>query len=120
MSLSISIRHVNRIVVLELWGRLSVRERTLLHFAADLIERGERNFLISLEHLSYLDNSGLGQLCWIYTAVQSRGGDMKLLKTPARFKKLLKVTQLDMVFQSFECEVDAIAAMEPRRPALSA
>ena len=45
---------------------------------------------------------------------------MKLLKTPARFKKLLKVTQLDMVFQSFEREVDAIAAMQLCRPELSA
>ena len=33
MGLSISIRHVNHVVVLELWGRLSVQERTLLHFA---------------------------------------------------------------------------------------
>src|SRR2546428_13187552 len=120
MSLSMSIRHVNRIVVLELWGRLSVHERTFLHLATDLIERGERNFLISLAHLSYLDNCGLGQLCWIYTALQNRGGDMKLLKTPARFEKLLKVTRLDTVFQSFEREADAIAAMERCRPALSA
>jgi anti-anti-sigma factor len=119
MSLSISIRHVNRIVVLELGGRLSVHERTLLHLAAELMERGERKFLISLARLSYLDNSGLGQLCLIHTALQNRGGDIKLLKVPARFKELLKVTRLDTVFQSFEREADAIAAMELCRPPLS-
>jgi len=120
MSHSISIRQVNHIVVLELWGRLSVQDRTLLHFATSLIERGERYFVISLEHLSYLDNGGLGQLCWIYTAIQNRGGNIKLLKTPDRFKTLLKITGLDTIFQSFESEADAIAAMEPCRPALSA
>lgn len=64
--------------------------------------------------------SGLGQLCWIYTAIQNRGGNIKLLKTPDRFKRLLKITRLDTIFQSFESEADAIAAMEPCRPALSA
>ena len=120
MSLSISIRRVDRIVVLELAGRLSVHERNLLHIAGNLIESGERIFLISLANLSYLDNSGLGQLCWVYTALQNCGGDMKLLQIPARFREMLKVTKLDTVFQSFEHEADAIAAIGPIGLALPA
>ena len=120
MSLSVEIRRLDYVVVLELAGRLSVLEPILRQRAWELIERGERYFLISLSNVSYLDNSGLGQLCWIYTVVRNRGGDMKLLKPTSRIKKLLNITKLDSVFQSFESETDAIASLQALRSAVSA
>ncbi len=120
MSLSIEVRRVENAVVLELFGRLSVLEQDLRRLAWELIERGERNFVISLANVSYLDNSGLGQLCWIYTVLQNRGGDMKLLRPTSRIKRLLNITKLDTVFQSFECETDAIAAFPALRSTVSA
>lgn len=120
MSLSIEIRRIDRVVVMELAGRLSVLEQGLRQLAWELIERGERHFVISLANVSYLDNSGLGQLCWIYTVVRNRGGDMTLLRPTSRIKKLLSITKLDTVFQSFECETDAIASMQALRSTVSA
>lgn len=120
MSLSIEIRCFEHAVVLDLSGRVSVLEQDLRRIAWELIERGERNFVISLANVSYLDNSGLGQLCWIYTVLRNRGGHMKLLKPTTRIKRLLNITKLDTVFQSFESESDAIAAgpAPPAPPAL--
>src|SRR5215468_6396629 len=109
MSLSIEIRRTDRVVILELAGRLSVLEPSLRDLAWGLIEDGERFFVISLANVSYLDNSGLGQLCWIYTVLQNRGGDMVLLKPTPRIRTMLEITKLNTVFQSFDCEADAIA-----------
>ena len=120
MSLSIEIRRIERVVVLELAGRLSVLEPSLRQLAWELMERGERYFIIRLANLSYLDNSGLGQLCWIYTVVRNRGGDMALLMPTSRIKKLLDITKLDTVFQTFESETDAIASIQAFRSAVSA
>ncbi|MBI2150812.1 MAG: STAS domain-containing protein [Acidobacteria bacterium] len=120
MSLSIEIRCIEHAVLLDLSGRVSVLEQDLRRIAWELIERGERNFVISLANVSYLDNSGLGQLCWIYTVLQNRGGDMKLLKPTTRIKRLLNITKLDTVFQSFESESDAIAATPALRSTVSA
>jgi anti-sigma B factor antagonist len=120
MSLSIETRQNGAATVLELSGRLSVLEPGLRQLAWELVERGERYFVINLGNLVYLDNSGLGLLCWIYTFVRNRGGDMVLLKPTSRIKKLLSVTKLDTVFQSFECESDAIAAMQTVRSTVSA
>jgi anti-sigma B factor antagonist len=111
MSLSIEIRRVDHVIVLELAGRISVLDPTLRRLAEDLVERGERYFVICLANVSYLDNSGLGQLCLIYTVARNRGGDMKLLKPTPRIKKLLHITKLDTVFESFDCEVEAIRSM---------
>jgi anti-sigma B factor antagonist len=111
MSLSIEIRKVDHITILDLAGRVSVLETRLKETAWELIERGERYFLINLANVSYLDNSGLGQLCWIYTIARNRGGDMKLLNATPRIKTLLSITKLDSVLQSFDREKDAIASM---------
>jgi len=119
MSLSIEIRRADRVVILELAGRLSVLEPSLRDLAWELIERGERYFVISLANVSYLDNSGLGQLCWIYTVLQNRGGDMALIRPTPRIKTLLHVTKLDTIFQSFECENEAVAAIQTLRSAVS-
>jgi anti-anti-sigma factor len=119
-SLSIEVRQLNDIVIMELAGRVSFFEQSLRQTAAKLIERGEQYFIISLANVSYLDNSGLGQLCWIYTVLRSRGGDMALLKPTSRIKKLLCITKLDTVLHSFESEAEAIASMEAFRPAISA
>lgn len=112
MSLSIEIRKTQQVIILELAGRVSVLEPRLKQIAEQLIERGERYFLISLANVSYMDNSGLGQLCLIYMLAKNHGGDMKLLKPTPRIQKLMKITKLDTVFQSFECEVAAIQAMD--------
>lgn len=120
MSLSIEIRRIKNIVVLDLAGRVSVLEPDLRRVAWELIEQGERQLLISLANVSYLDNSGLGQLCWIYTFLENRGGQMALLRPTPRIKRLLNVTKLDTVFRAFECESEAIAALTGFRSAVSA
>jgi anti-sigma B factor antagonist len=119
MSLSIDIRRTDRVVILELAGRLSVLEPSLRDLAWELIEHGERYFAICLANVSYLDNSGLGQLCWIYTVLQNRGGDMVLLRPTYRIKKLLHITRLDTVLQSFDCESEAVASIPAIRSAVS-
>ena len=120
MSLSIEIRQSGQAVIVELAGRLSVLEPSLRQLAWELIEQGQRYFVINLGNVSYLDNSGLGQLCWIYTVVRNRGGDMVLLKPTSRIKKLLNVTKLDTVFQTFDHEADAVASMLVVRSTVSA
>jgi len=119
MSLSIEIRQTDRVVILELAGRLSVLEPSLRDLAWELIERGERYFVISLANVSYLDNSGLGQLCWIYTVLQNRGGDMVLIRPTSRIKKLLHITKLDTIFRSFDREGEAVASIRAMKSAVS-
>jgi hypothetical protein len=45
---------------------------------------------------------------------------MKLLKPTERIKKLLNITKLDTVFESFEFECEAIESMPQLTPSISA
>jgi anti-sigma B factor antagonist len=119
MSLSVEVRYVNHIVIIELAGRLSVLESRPRQVAAELMQRGKVFFVINLANVSYLDNSGLGQLCWIYTVARNRGGDMKLLNPTPRIRHLLSITKLDSIFESFDRERDAITSMPPHISSLS-
>ena len=67
-----------------------------------LMEQGDRNFIIDLANVSYMDNSGLGQLCLIYTMLHDRRGEMKLRRPTARIRKLLQITKLDTVLEILE------------------
>jgi anti-sigma B factor antagonist len=107
MSLSIEVRRLDDMVVLELSGRLSIFEQNLRQLVRKLMERGDRNFLIDLANVSYLDLSGVGQLCMIYTMLHEGGGEMKLLRPTARIRKLLHITKLDTVFELLDDENDA-------------
>jgi anti-sigma B factor antagonist len=120
MSLSIELRDNGGVIIFELAGRLSVLQPSLRQLAWELIEQGHRYFVINLGNVSYLDNSGLGQLCWIYTVARNRGGDMVLLKPTTRIRKLLNITKLDSVFKAFDYEVDAIASIQTLRSTVSA
>lgn len=111
MSLSIELRKIDHIVIMELAGRVSLLDRSLRQVAEDQVERGERFFLMNLANVSYLDNSGLGQLCLIYTIARNRGGDVKLLKPTERIKKLLSITKLDSVLECFDSEQEALTSM---------
>ena len=120
MSLLIDIRQTDHVVVLEVTGRLSIVEPALRHVAWELIQSGERYFIINLGRVSYLDNSGLGQLCWIYTVLRNRGGEMVLLKPTPRIRTMLEITKLNTVFHSFDCETDATAFVGTFRSIVSA
>ncbi len=102
MSLSIEIRRSDDVVMLELCGRLSIFEPNLRQLVRKLMEQGDRNFIIDLANVSYMDNSGLGQLCLIYTMLHDRRGEMKLRRPTARIRKLLRITKLDSVFEVLE------------------
>ena len=120
MSLAIEIRRIDHIIVLEVTGRLGLLELGFRRLVEELIGRGERYFIVNLANVSYVDNSGLGQLCMLYTLARNRGGDMKLLKATPRIRKILRITRLDTVFQLFEWEAEAIRSMPSLTTTVSA
>jgi len=119
MSLSIETRQIGHVVILELAGRVSVLE-PIKPLAEELIGRGQRFFIVNLANVTYLDNFGLGQLCWIFTVARNRGGDMKLLKPTSRIKTLLNITKLDTVFQWFDAEAEAVESFQRFKSPVSA
>ena len=114
MSLSVKTRKVDDIVLLELSGRLTIGEPTLLlretirRFAAD----GSSKFIVNLGDVSYIDSAGLGELIATFTTIRNKGGDVKILNLTAKAKDLLQMTKLPTVFDTYDDEGKAIEALK--------
>ena len=114
MSLSVKTRKIDDIVLLDLSGRLTIGEPTLLlretirRFVAD----GSNKFGINLGEVSYIDSAGLGELIATFTTIRNKGGDVKLLNLTAKAKDLLQMTKLLTVFDTYDDEGKAVEALK--------
>ena len=114
MSLSVKTRKDGGVTILELSGRLTIGEPvlTLRDSIRGCIDDGDLRFVLNLGEVSYIDSSGLGELVSIYTTVRNKQGDVKLLNLSVKAKDLLQMTKLLTVFDTFEDEAKAVAALK--------
>ena len=75
-----------------------------------LLHQGQRNIVLDLGGVSYVDSAGLGELVHTYVTTKNRGGSLKLMNVTKRLKSLLVVTKLLTVFNTYDNEAAAIAS----------
>jgi anti-sigma B factor antagonist len=75
-----------------------------------LIQQGQKNIVVDLGGVSYVDSAGLGQLVQAYATTKNKGGALKLLNVTKRLRDLLVVTKLLTVFDTYENENAALAS----------
>jgi anti-sigma B factor antagonist len=114
MSLNVKTRKVDNAVVVDMTGRLTIGEPVLLlrETVRVLVNDGARNFILNLGDVSYIDSSGLGELVSLFTTVRNKQGDVKLLNLTAKAKDLLQMTKLLTVFDTYDDETKAVAALK--------
>jgi anti-sigma B factor antagonist len=71
---------------------------------------GERNFVLSLGQLTFVDSSCMGELVSCYVRVARAGGTLKLAQPPRRIQELLHITRLNETFETYETEGRAVAS----------
>lgn len=123
-NLLITERRSGTVLVLDLEGNIRLGEgsnefRSLIR---SLNENGEKQILLNLAGISYIDSSGLGEMVAAYTTLQKNGGEMKLLHLTRRVKELMMITKLLTVFESFDNEPEAVQSFEkmPLKTAIAA
>ena len=75
------------------------------HFRSELdrlVQEGNRNVVVDLTHVPYIDSSGLGHLVHGYVSLKKRGGVLKLLNPSQRIIDLLSITRLIQIFEVYE------------------
>ena len=110
MSLTINIRETAGATILDLSGRITLGEPLgdLRDSIREALAGDQKNLLLNLAEVSYIDSSGLGQLIGSYATVTSRGGQMKLLNLQKRVSDLMQTTKLLTVFETYTEEGAAL------------
>jgi anti-sigma B factor antagonist len=114
MSMMLKPRRLDDVVIIDVSGRITIGEGTLIlrDFIEKMLTEGDRKFLIDLASVDYIDSSGLGELVTSFTTVRKQGGQLKLLNLTRRVHDLLQITKLLTVFDTFEDEAEALKTMK--------
>ena len=114
MSMKVTTRQVDGVMVLDLSGRITLGEGsvTLRDAIHDALAKGSKKILLNLGNISYIDSSGIGELVSAFTSVKNAGGDLKLLNLTKKVHDLLQITKLYTVFDIWDNETSAITAFK--------
>ncbi len=110
MSFKVSARHAGNVAIVDLSGKITLGEGCgmVRGTIKDLVTAGDRNILVNLKDVTYLDSAGLGELVGSYATITNQGGQIKLLHAQGKVKDLLAVTKLYTVFVTFDDEEEAV------------
>ena len=110
MSLTISVRECDGVTIMDLNGRIVFGDGTeeLSSAAMRLLAEGRKKLLINFAEVRQVDTVGLGSLTSCYASAGEQSAELKLLKPIEHLNKLLVLTRLVTLFDSFDDEEEAI------------
>ena len=112
--MTIEQRMVGSVVVLDLKGRLVLGEgdRLLKDKVNSLIFQGQRQIVLNLGGVSFMDSAGLGELVGVHATVTKAGGRIKVINLTKRVSDLLTITKVLTVFDVEDSEAEAVRSLE--------
>ena len=110
MSMTIRERRLDGVVILDLTGRITIGDGSLIlrKHIQSLLDENQNQLLLNLAEVDYIDSSGLGEVVRSYTTVQTAGGNLKLLNLTRKVRDLMQITKLLTVLDVFDRESEAL------------
>jgi anti-sigma B factor antagonist len=117
MALEIQQHEREGIIIFELKGRITAgpEATSLRDHVTVASQAGNKNFILNLSGVDYIDSTGLGALVICATSLRKNEGNVKLLNLNRRHIELLVMTKLATVFEIFSDEQDAVNSYYPDR-----
>lgn len=102
------------IFILSLNGNLIGEEAGsgILETANDVINRGMVLCLIDIEHVKYINSSGIGVLITLLTKFRNKEGEVVIVKPSEHVNKLLIITKLTAIFKIADSTEEAIKELK--------
>ena len=112
MSATINNRQNGDVVLVDVGGKITLGDGSVAIREAvkKLVADGNKNIVLNLGEVTYIDSSGIGELVSAFTTVSNSGGNLKLLNLTKRVQDLLQITKLYTVFEVFNDEPSAVAS----------
>ena len=112
MNLKIDKRVVDGVAIMSCHGRIMFgEEATVLRDSLKDALKTTPRLVLNLSDVTYIDSGGLGTLVGVYSSARAAGADIKLTGLGQRLRDVLQITKLATVFQVFDSEEEALAAL---------
>ena len=111
--MNVSTRVRDGVTVIDLEGKITIgRGDIALRDAFNAaVDGGARAVLVNLAKVKSMDSSGMAELGAAYRKMDEIGGTVSLTQPPSNVGEILRMTQIVTVFDVYETEDEAIAAM---------
>ena len=117
MAVSFQVKNTGDVCVLSPEGKIVIGDEVgaLREKIKQLLDSGNKNILINLANVSYIDSTGVGALVGSFTTIRNQGGQMKLSNLSQRVKDILLVTKLLTVFDVYENETEGARSFAAKK-----
>jgi len=105
-----SMRKKGDVVVIDVEGKILLGEGDveIKRAVDDLLKKGNKNILLNLAKVPYIDSAGLGEIIRCFTSLRRKSGSLRLLSPNPRIIDLLSITNLLNVFDLYNDESSAL------------
>ena len=79
---------------------------------SEMLEKGDRRFLLNLDHVDFVNSSGIGIIASIFSSISNAGGEMKICNANDRVSRVMMITKLLEVFDSYTMEQEALESFQ--------
>ncbi len=107
-----TVRKIGTVSVVDLSGKITIGEGdvVLREKVSELLDGGDRQILLNLEKVKYMDSAGIGELVACYKRAKEKEGTVKLLNPSGKVYDLLQLTKLEEVFDTYRDEGEALGS----------
>jgi anti-anti-sigma factor len=102
--MTIDERRFGDVTLLKVDGRIVFGDgaQQLREHLNNLMDEARLKFLLDLRNVSYIDSFGVGVIAAKYVSVRRKGGDLKLVHLSDRSRRVMTISGLMRIFESFE------------------
>jgi len=110
MNLTENTRQVGSVTIVDLKGRMvmGAESAAVRDLISALISKGNKQILLNLAGVDYIDSMGMGSLVSAFTSLRKQGGELKLLNLNDKVTDVMQITKLYTVFDIVTDEAAAV------------
>src|SRR5438046_9012667 len=103
MQLRLSTRTIDGVLIVDSGGRIVFGEESAsLRDTVKKLIPDNKNIVLNLGGVNYIDSGGLGTLVALYTTAHNAGGSITLAHLTQRLGRMLPVTKVRTVLQAYD------------------
>ncbi len=107
-------RKIGQVTVFDLQGPLEGGPESfgITTAVSEQIAAGERKFLLNMDKVGLVTSTGIGIVVTVFTSITNAGGVMKICNANEKVSRVMMITKLLTVFDSYYEESKALEAFE--------
>jgi len=116
--MTIDERRIGDVTILKVDGRIVYGDgaQELREYIVNLMDQARLKFLLDLRDVIYIDSFGVGVIAAKYVSLRRKGGDLKLVHPSARSHRVMTISGLMKIFESFDSAEDGLRSFENAGP----